>query len=85
MLPDADIETVLVDRFPELRNVVRIGSTMPQLSPYDNTSLESAHTQLAGRLSGLAQFRSVQETLIDTTLQILDLQRRKKWKNIIES
>lgn len=79
----ATIAQVLVSRFPELAG--RVGSDGSPPRRMASGSIGVADAQAAGTVLGLVQYRRVEDTLADVAQQIVELQRRKNWRTIIQS
>ena len=57
-------------------------------SPEDSPScdaLDALDTSATAAVLGMSTYRPIEQTLTDTARQILDLQRRKAWRRIIQS
>jgi hypothetical protein len=83
MPSSAETAQLLVTHFPELQG--RIGVDHSSTYPATNSNPEPVDTSLAESILGMTSYRSAEETIIDTARQILDLQQRKEWRNIIQS
>jgi hypothetical protein len=56
--------------------------------PEDSPScdaLDALDTSATAAVLGMSTYRPIEQTLTDTARQILDLQRRKAWRRIIQS
>jgi hypothetical protein len=86
MMPSGSVVAdFLVGQFPELGGRVRAVGSPPRRGPTRDSSLEFPDTRPAATILGLVQYRMVEETLTDVARQILELQRQKDWKRVIQS
>ncbi|KAH7378321.1 hypothetical protein BKA66DRAFT_442980 [Pyrenochaeta sp. MPI-SDFR-AT-0127] len=81
----SEIAEFLVACFPEMKGRIRTDGSPPRRNHPENLSLDLVNTHMAATILGLSEYRSAEATLVDTAGQILDLQRRKEWKRIIQS
>jgi hypothetical protein len=81
----SQIAESLVARFPELRGRIRMEGHSPRQASFDDEPLDIMDAYLVKTVLGVSQLRSAETTIIDTVQQMLDLQRRKTWKSIIQS
>lgn len=79
------IAQLLVSRFPELAGRLRSDSTPPRRSSANVPATVLSDTQFTGSILGLVQYRRVEETLIEVAQQIVELQRRQKWRAVVQS
>ena len=85
MPPGIAIAQLLVSRFPELTGRVGSDRSPPRRTSSSYPSVGLSDTQFAGTILGLLQYRRVEDTLTDVAQQIVELQRRKNWRSIIQS
>ncbi|KAF2011852.1 NAD(P)-binding protein [Aaosphaeria arxii CBS 175.79] len=79
------IATLLKSRFPELGRRIRPEASSESQDPQMDSSMDVIDNHLAASMLGMTHHQSVEETLVDTAHQILELQQRKEWKRVIQS
>lgn len=75
----------LVARFPELASRIQSEGSSPSRIIMGSFPLDTIDTAAAGSILGLVKYRSYEDTLTDLASQILDLQRRREWRRIVQS
>ncbi|KAF2028262.1 hypothetical protein EK21DRAFT_114034 [Setomelanomma holmii] len=85
MPPGSKIAEYIVGQFPRLAGRIRIDGIPHRHNQLDDPTLDSFDMYLLASILGITYLRSPEVTILDTTRQILDLQQRKTWKNVIES
>ncbi|KAJ4303351.1 hypothetical protein N0V90_002244 [Kalmusia sp. IMI 367209] len=81
----AAIAQLLVSRFPELAGRVHSDGSPPRRTTPGHPPVGLSDTNLASTILGLVQYRRVEDTLTDVAQQIVELQRRRSWRQIIQS
>lgn len=81
----SEIAEILVASYPELRGRIRMDGSPPLQYDPENPSLDLMSIHMATVILGMSEYHSAEATIADTARQILDLQRRKEWRRIIQS
>ncbi|KAF2001307.1 NAD(P)-binding protein [Amniculicola lignicola CBS 123094] len=77
------IAEFLASRFPELASRVTATNSPPRPQSTDPPDIMETH--LNSSILGLTRYRPLEETLRDVAQQIIELQRRKDWRSVIQS
>lgn len=85
MPSSAVIAQIIVGRFPELAGRVHAVTSPPHRASLSHPPAGLSDTSLTGAILGIIQYRRVEDTLADVVQQIVELQRRKNWRQIIQS
>lgn len=84
MPPGRTIAEFLISRLPELTGRVNSDGS-PTRRPLSGHSVGLSNTQYVGSILGLVNYRRLEDTLTEVAQQILELQRRRSWRSIIQS
>jgi nucleoside-diphosphate-sugar epimerase len=79
------IRDFLVTRFPEIGSQIQPENFPPSRFMTGSIPPDTIDTAAAGTILGLVKYRSYEDTLTELARQILDLQRRREWRRIVQS
>ncbi|KAF2201286.1 NAD(P)-binding protein [Delitschia confertaspora ATCC 74209] len=83
--PRGVITEFFLNRFPELGSRIHTGHSPPTRALSGNTPLDLVDTTPTEAVLGVVKYRPFEETLTDLARQILELNRRREWRRVIQS